>query len=180
MPRLENANWEADPSLHPLVERIVGGRGQVGELYGMLLHCPIIAEGLLQFGTAVRQKAQLDGQIRELVICRVGLLLDAEYEVFRHRELAEREGVTTEQLDALEYWRETDLFSPAQRAALAYSESITRDIKVPDEVFEPLREHFDTREIVELTMTAAYYNMISRFLEALHISVPPELKPASR
>ena len=55
---------------------------------------------------------------------------------------------------------------------LAYTDSMTREIHVPDAVFEALRGHFSTREIVELTATIGGYNLVSRFLEAL--AVDPE------
>jgi alkylhydroperoxidase family enzyme len=40
---------------------------------------------------------------------------------------------------------------------------------VPDALFEPLRRWFDPRQLVELTVTVAAYNMVSRFLEALKV-----------
>ena len=46
---------------------------------------------------------------------------------------------------------------------------MTRSIRVPDNVFAAVRRHFDDREIVELTATVGAYNLVSRFLEALHI-----------
>jgi alkylhydroperoxidase family enzyme len=46
---------------------------------------------------------------------------------------------------------------------------MTREIRVPDDVFRGVREHFNDREIVELTATIAAYNLVSRFLEALQI-----------
>ena len=47
---------------------------------------------------------------------------------------------------------------------------MTLDVKVADEVFNALRKHFDTTEIVELTSAIATYNMVARFLVALGIS----------
>jgi alkylhydroperoxidase family enzyme len=52
---------------------------------------------------------------------------------------------------------------------LAYTDAMTRDVHVPDAVFDPLRPHFDTRELTELTVTIAAYNLVSRFLEAVQI-----------
>jgi len=61
------------------------------------------------------------------------------------------------------------LFSPLQRAVLAYTDAMTKDIHVSDAVFDAMRVHFDETGIVELTATIAAYNMVSRFLEALRI-----------
>ena len=52
---------------------------------------------------------------------------------------------------------------------LALTDAMTRDVQVPDAIFEPLRAHFDTRALLELVATVAAYNMVSRLLEALQI-----------
>jgi alkylhydroperoxidase family enzyme len=64
---------------------------------------------------------------------------------------------------------DTALFGARERAALAYTEAMTRSIRVPDDVFAAVRRNFDDREIVELTATIGAYNLVSRFLEALQI-----------
>ena len=46
---------------------------------------------------------------------------------------------------------------------------MTREIEVPDALFDRLRTRFDDRGIVEIVTTVAAYNMVSRFLVALHI-----------
>ena len=46
---------------------------------------------------------------------------------------------------------------------------MTRDIHVPDDVFQAMHAHFDDQGVVELTATIAAYNMVSRFLEDLQI-----------
>jgi alkylhydroperoxidase family enzyme len=51
---------------------------------------------------------------------------------------------------------------------------MTKEIQVPDSKFEPLRPHFDARELTELTATIAAYNLVSRFLEAVQIDHEPE------
>ena len=52
---------------------------------------------------------------------------------------------------------------------LDYTESMTRDVHVPDAIFAAVSKHFDARQIVELTATIAGYNLVSRFLEALKV-----------
>ena len=73
------------------------------------------------------------------------------------------------QIDALPRWQESDAFNVAERAVLAYTDSMTKDIHVPDSVFDALRPHFDTRELTELTATIGAYNLVSRFIEAVKI-----------
>lgn len=64
-----------------------------------------------------------------------------------------------------------DLLTPLQEAALIYADHMTRNVKVPDEVFRNLRENLqDDRQVLEATATVAGYNMVSRILVALDVS----------
>ncbi len=157
-----------NPEIAPLVERIKGERGKLFNLYGMLLHSPPVAEGWLAFLTAIRQKCSLPGRIRELVIMRIAVINGAEVEFRAHARFALEEGISQLQIDALRDGT-LDLFDDLERGVLAYSESMTRDVHVPDAVFEAVKIHFNERELVELTATIAAYNLVSRFLEALQI-----------
>jgi len=60
-------------------------------------------------------------------------------------------------------------FDQAEQALLALTDAMTRDVQVPDALFDAVAGRFDTKELVELLATIAAYNMVSRFLEALRI-----------
>lgn len=173
MARLAYGDENSSPAVRALAGQIRKERdGRMLNLYSMLLNAPPVAEGWLALFTAIRQQCTLRGDYRELVILRVALLNGASYEYQVHVPFALREGVTQAQLDALDRWQDSTVLTPAQRAVLAYTDAMTRDIHVPDTVFEALRGHFNQREIVELTATIGGYNLVSRFLEAL--AVDPE------
>jgi hypothetical protein len=57
--------------------------------------------------------------------------------------------------------------------ALAYTDTMTRDIVVPDEVFAEVERHFDARQIVELTVLIGSYNMNARVMQALRLDLEP-------
>ena len=156
------------PTIAPLVERIERERGKVLNLYGMLLHSPPVAEGWLAFLTAIRQQCQLSGRDRELVILRIAVINGADYEFRAHVPFALKEGITQAQIEALREGR-ADAFDPRERDVLAYCDSMTREIHVPDAVFQAVRPHFTERELGELTATIAAYTLVSRFLEALQV-----------
>jgi alkylhydroperoxidase family enzyme len=157
-----------NPAIAPLVERIERERGKVLNLYGMLLQSPPVAEGWLGFLTAIRQKCSLPGYDRELVTLHIAVINSAEYEFQAHVPFALKEGMTQTQVDALRDGH-LQVFTQRDRAVLAYCDSMTRDVYVPDAVFDAVRPHFNERELVELTATIAAYNLVSRFLEALQI-----------
>lgn len=158
-----------NPEAKPLVERIVAERGGVLHLYQMLLHSPPVASGWLNYLTAIRQQSSLPGGLRELVIMRIAVLNGAPYEAEQHAPIALREGVSQVQLDDLENWQQSKNYDATQRAVLAYTDAMTKDIHVSPEVFAALKAVLTDRLLVELTATVGAYNMVSRFLEALQI-----------
>ena len=163
-----------DPSLAALLDRVVAERGSLLNLYRMLLNSPPIAGGWLEIANAVRYRASLDGHSRELAICRVGQLNGATYEWEHHVPIARREGISEAQIEALAQWSSSELFDPRERAVLAYADAMTREVAVLDDVFEAVRGQFDRRELVELTITIAFYNMVSRVLVALGVDLEEE------
>lgn len=156
-------------AVRPLADRIIAERGELLHLYQMLMHSAPIAEGWLTYLTAIRQKSSLSGALREMIIMRVAHLNNAPYEADQHAPIALREGLSQAQLDALSTWASSALFDAPQRAVLAYTDAMTRQVQVPDPVFAEISALFTPEQIVEITATVAAYNMVSRFLEALQI-----------
>lgn len=157
------------PETRQLTRRIAAERGSVLHLYQMLLHSPPVAEGWLDYLTAIRQKCALNAGLRELVIMRVAALNGASYEADQHAPIALSVGVTSEQLSQLQVWDESTTFTEEQRAVLSLTDGMTRSVQVAPELVGAVRRFLSERETVELVATIAAYNMVSRFLEALAI-----------
>jgi len=167
------------PELVESIARIKGARGgRLINIYRLMLHSPALANAWFDLNQAVRYGTEIDGQSRELAVIRVAIQNDVEYVQRAHGPAyALKEGLTPEQVAALENWRPSKLFSEPQRALLAYTDAMTRDIDVPDDVFAEVRKYFTERQTVELTLLIGAYNMLTRFLKAL--KVDPE-QPADR
>jgi alkylhydroperoxidase family enzyme len=139
-------------------------------IYRLMLHSPALANAWFDLNQAVRYGTEIDGQSRELAVIRVAILNEVEYVQRAHGPAyALKEGLTPEQVAALADWRPSKLFSEPHRALLAYTDAMTRDIAVPDEVFANLQKHFSERQTVELTLLIGAYNMLTRFLKALKV-----------
>jgi len=170
MARIPYPDIAADPAVTALAQQITAERGgRMLNLYRMLLHSPPFARGWLNFFTAVRQQGLLDARYRELAILRIAVLNRADYEFAQHVPFASKAGLTDAQIDAVKTGPQSPHFDARDRAVLAYAETMTRDIEVPDALFDEVRTQFGEREVVELTVTVAGYNLVSRFLVALRI-----------
>ncbi len=79
-------------------------------------------------------------------------------------------GVSTEKIDAIGNYAESDLFDEMQRTALAYADAITlSDQDVDETLFAKVQQHFSADAIVELTAVIAWENASSKFNRALRI-----------
>lgn len=173
MARVPLIEPDDSPELADLVERIRGRRrGKVINVYRTLLHSPPLAESWFEHINRVRWGTEIAGRLREIVIIRLGHLVQSAYVLRQHvPRLAAGEGMTEAECDALADWEGATCFSDAERAALAYADSMIRDGVVPDAAFEPLRAHFTDRQIVELTLMIGAYIAHSRVLQALEVDL---------
>jgi 4-carboxymuconolactone decarboxylase len=161
------------PGTRPELARIEAGiaaeRGRVSPLYQVLLNSPSMAQGWEQLLTAVRNRSSLPADIRELVILRVAVLNRAPYEFDAHVPHAQTAGVSDEKIEALRLEPLAGSFTGRERDALLLTDAMTRDIEVPAALFASVQAHFDAQAMIDLTVTIAAYNMVSRFLVALQI-----------
>ena len=171
------------PALKPqpkdLVDAVLARRG--GALINLdkaLLWSEPLARGWNVYLGTVRTGLPTSRRLRELGICTVALLTGADYEYRHHAPDFLAAGGVQAELDGLNAVirgnaRETAAhpsLGPVERLVIQYAAQMTLDVKVSDAVFEALRQHFDTTEIVELTSAIATYNMVARFLVALGVS----------
>lgn len=175
MARVSFIEEKDHPELAELIGKIrAGRRGALINVYKLLLHSPPLAASWLDLISSARYKTELDGRLREIAIIRVAYLNRTDYVVNQHvPQLSAPEGLSQAECDALADWRDSEFFTARERAALAYTDAMTRDIAVPDEVFEALRPHYNERQIVELTVLIGTYNMHTRVFMALGIDPEP-------
>ena len=175
MARVPLIDENEHPEFADLVGKFAAGRrGKLINIYRMLLNSPALAESWFNHSNAVRWKTALDGRLREIIIIRMGHLTHSQYVLRQHvPALALADGLSRPECDALADWHGTPFFSARERAALAYADVMTQHIVVPDDVFAEVKRHFDTRQIVELTVLIGTYNMNARVLQALELDLEP-------
>ena len=158
-----------------IVEAVRARRGgALRQLDRLLLHSPELTLGWNTFLGAVRTRLTLDPLLRELSVCAVAVLNQAEYEYFHHAPEFLKAGGTQAQLDALQRIPlaavDIDLFNAKERAVLQLTIEMTQQVQVTDATFAGVRGQLnETRAVVELVATIATYNMVSRFLVALQV-----------
>jgi alkylhydroperoxidase family enzyme len=177
MPRIPYVSAELqEPAA--IVSAVRARRG--GELHfldRMLLHSPPYAQGWNALLGAVRTQLSLAPHLRELVICAVGSINQAAYEIQQHAGPFRAAGGSEAQLAALSDCdaasANSELFNETERAALRLTLAMTRHVQVSIADFSAMRGLLkNEQQLVELIGVIATYNMVSRFLVAL--GVEPE------
>ncbi|NLU83413.1 carboxymuconolactone decarboxylase family protein [Rhodococcus sp. HNM0569] len=110
------------------------------------------------------EEAGLDRRLLELVNVRVSQINRCAYCLDLHSVKAYEAGETEQRLAVLPAWREVDLFTPREQAALEIAETVTlvADAHLDDAAYAPLRRHLDDDQISVLVWAAVTINAYNR------------------
>ncbi|KAF7372745.1 putative glycosidase C21B10.07 [Mycena sanguinolenta] len=156
------------PGTDPIADAIRARRtnGTLLDLDGVLLNVPLLAQAHSNLFDVIRSNSSLPPTMRELIILRVVVLTNASYEWIQHEPVARMAGLTTEQLlvirlappfFASQGLNFTAVLGADLVAAMTFTDWITQNIRVPDDVFDSLRPFLNDSQLVEAVGTAASY-----------------------
>ena len=114
--------------------------------------------------SAYLAKSSLEKNLLHLIEYRVSQINECAYCLDMHSKDLRHGGETEQRIYVIGAWRETDLFSDRERAALEWAESVTllREGHVPDDTFERVRKEFSEEELIDLTLAVATINSWNR------------------
>lgn len=118
------------------------------------------AEKLSALSLATKKESSLDKKLLHLVDLRASQLNGCAFCVDMHSKEAKIDGERELRLYHIAVWRESPLFSERERAALEWTEAVTKlsDHGVSDEIYTRVREQFSEQELVELTFAIITIN----------------------
>ncbi len=144
---------------------------------------PNVAPGALQAMLGVENYVRgtgLDHSLLELIKTRVSQINGCAYCLDMHIRDARAAGETEQRLHVLAAWREANLYSEPERAALALAEAVSlvasRDVS--DEIYAEVRRHFNEKDCVNLIMAIIAINGWNRLAVSLRLPIPVA-KPAA-
>ena len=107
---------------------------------------------------------RLEHSLLKLVEIRASQINGCAYCLDMHTKDARAAGETEQRIYALSAWRETPFFTDRERAALEWTEAVTlvAETRVPDDVYEQVRQQFSEEELVELTFAVIVINSWNR------------------
>jgi AhpD family alkylhydroperoxidase len=171
--RVPAANF--DPVLQKRLEELWG---KPVNLYRALGNHPQLTAAWTEFANAIRHDSRTPRALRELMILRTAQIARSEYEWAHHLRMARKAGVDEAKIAALADWRASKIFDARERAALALTEGVMV-CNVTDDIHAEVKKHFSDAEFVELSLTAAFYAMVSRMLDAMRVEMDADVREHS-
>jgi alkylhydroperoxidase family enzyme len=138
---------------------------------GVYAHAPRLMIGYGAFEQATSKEHRVEERLKALAETKAAAVVNCEFCCDIASSIAREAGITEAQLLALPGYRESDEFTPLEKLVLDYATAMSRTpATVGDKLFAALREHFDERQMVELTNVIALENMRARFNSAFEMT----------
>lgn len=131
-----------------------------------------LVKPLIDFATF--SKTGLDPILAELINFRASQINGCAACLFYHLGEARKNGESEERIIMLDAWRESPLFSDRERAALAWTEALTRVHQngAPEEAYEALKARFSEEEQIKITLLIGAINAFNRVNVGFHRRPP--------
>jgi alkylhydroperoxidase family enzyme len=133
--------------------------GTPGDWWTTFANSPDVLEHAVQgFGLYQNPSRRLDPVLRELGQARAGWAAGSQFVYSQHCKALRGLGVTDARIAAVAYWSTADCFTAVERLVLAYTDCLVYDHgRVPEPLFDQLREQFDDVQLLELTYITSLY-----------------------
>ncbi len=144
--------------------------GTPGDWWTVYANSPDVLDHACRgFGLYASPDRKISPQLRELGQTRAGWLVSSQFVFSQHCKSCRAIGFSEEKIEALKAWQVSDLFSPIERALLAYTDALVLGHgRVDDAVFDAMRAELDDEAILEFTYITMMYTghaVISRALK---------------
>jgi AhpD family alkylhydroperoxidase len=125
-------------------------------------------------------ESSIEKPLLQLIKVRASQINGCVFCIYKHTADAVKSGESHTRLHLLSAWRESEVFTTRERAALALTEAVTlvADTHVPDSVYEAAREQFSDKELVDVAYAIFAINALNRL--AITFRMQPPIARAAR
>ena len=125
---------------------------------------PAALQAVLGLENFVVNESGLDRHLIHLLKLRASQINGCAYCVDMHSKEARHSGLSEQWINLVSVWRESPVFDERERAVLEWTEALTNvsDSGAPSETYEPLKDHFTEKEIMDLTVAISVINVWNR------------------
>jgi len=138
---------------------------------------PKAIEALVAINPVI-EAGTLEHSLMELVKIRASQINGCANCLHMHTADARKAGEREERIYLLDAWHESSMYTPREKAALAWTEALTKiaETHAPDADFAAVRAQFNDAEIAELTVLVGMINLWNRVAIGLRAEHPNDVK----
>jgi 4-carboxymuconolactone decarboxylase len=175
MPRIAPiaARSELPAEHQPVADAIVKVNGEIRGPWGMLLHSPKLAAGILPLVPFFHHESIVEGRLRSVAILAAVRELDAEYVWSAQVVAARRNGVREELIELVRTKGDAAGLPVEEREIVDYTRQLMRAHRVDQATFSALEKRYGAQWLVELTATMGYFALVSGIANAFEVPAPP-------
>jgi AhpD family alkylhydroperoxidase len=134
-------------------------------------HSPTTLAHLIRLGNTVLSKTQLNPKLRETAVLCVSEILGCDYERAAHIVMGKAAGMTDEQISSIKKWQQSGIYSKTEQSVLRFTDEFIRNGKPSQSTFADLEKHMSHRELMELTVTIGFYELLAKLLLTFEVDM---------
>jgi uncharacterized peroxidase-related enzyme len=161
---VDDAN--ATPEAREIFKHVEAAMGRVPNLARVVAHSPPILGAFMQLAGVVAMPHKVPMDLKELAVLRVAELNGCPYCAGMHKPMMRQMGIAEEKISSISERRiKVGVFSELESAILQLADEMTEDVAAKPETVARIREKFGEDGAVELMMTIAFYNLMTRLTD---------------
>jgi alkylhydroperoxidase family enzyme len=154
-----------------VVDAWTAGSTPVPNVLTTLLHHPALAGPWLSYNNVLLWSSALDDRQRELMVLRVAFRTRSEYEWVQHVLLADRFGITADDIDAIAHDGTADAWTPLEHALVAATDQLLDRQCIDDATWSVLAGALDERQLVELVFVVGSYACLAMAFNSFGLQI---------
>ena len=170
----------ATPEVQAIYDALQEKFQKVPNLFGTVAHHPPALRPLLELFISIYEVTSLPPRVGEIAIIRVSYALQSHYCLTMHKAFALEVGIEEDELRTLISDGPYDRFPEAERVVIEYAADFATDsLKISDEQYAHLREHYSEEQVVNLSMLMGLSRLFGDMANSLHIPLDAYAKPSA-
>ena len=138
-----------------------------------MVHHPALAGPWLVYNNVLLGTPALGHRMRELIVLRVAWRTQSRYEWAQHVKLADRFGITDDDIDAIAREGAVEAWTPVERALVAATDQLIADHCIDAATWQQLAEHLDEKQLVEVVFVAGSYACLAMAFNSFGLQLDP-------
>jgi alkylhydroperoxidase family enzyme len=153
------------------------GRPKALNALGTFAWHPTLTQAFNTFNGHLLYTSTLSDRHRELLVLRVAIVRDAEYERRQHVVLAADVGISPEEIDWITEGPDAGAWTPLERAMLRAVDELVSDARISDATWGELASGLRTEQLMDLVFTVGAYDLLAMAFRSFGV-VPDDDLPA--